>query len=183
MPSKVLYTSMPDVGSGLLRLPVEPGAYGLFLSLQQAVKLQVGRLGMAEFASGMYAYLGSAGAPGGLRARLGRHLTGAGRQHWHVDYLRAEAEIGGYVYITTTGLSDKEQSLPIECLWSQALAILPGASIPMVGFGASDCNCGCPAHLIYLPPKLVLAELPQKISLLRYNEDTLRICDSALVRV
>jgi Uri superfamily endonuclease len=173
---------MPDMDSSLIALPAEPGTYILFLSLLQVVRLRIGRLGTTEFSPGMYAYQGSAAGPGGLRARLGRHLTGTGKQHWHVDYLRAVAEVSGYAYVTAAELSGKGQSLPVECLWSQALAVLPGTSVPLIGFGAGDCNCGCPAHLVCLPPHLVLAELPQKVPLLRYNDGTKWIYVSTPIR-
>jgi Uri superfamily endonuclease len=41
-------------------------------------------------------------------------------------------------------------SLPLECAWSQALAELPTAGIPVPRFGASDCHSGCKAHLVLL---------------------------------
>lgn len=124
-----------------LPLPVASGTYILLLDLPQATPLQVGRLGDFHFPSGVYAYVGSAFGPGGLRARLGRHLH-PGRPHWHVDYLRLVAQVCGIAYALTPR--------PQECLWSQALASLPGAWLPAPGFGASDCRKGCRAHLIGL---------------------------------
>ena len=170
MTVKLPLKKKPGLASSLITLPVDPGIYILFLSLQQVTRIQVGKLGLAEFTPATYAYLGSAGGPGGLRARLGRHLNGTGTPHWHIDYLRAETEVSGFAYITAAKLSGKQQSLPVECLWSQELAVLPGASIPLIGFGASDCLSGCPAHLVCLPPHLVLTELPRKMPLLGYNE-------------
>ncbi len=36
-------------------------------------------------------------------------------------------------------------------LWSQALVRLPGSSVPLPGFGASDCRLGCLSHLVAFP--------------------------------
>jgi Uri superfamily endonuclease len=36
-----------------------------------------------------------------------------------------------------------------ECAWAAGLARMDGASLPVPGFGASDCRC--PAHLIHFP--------------------------------
>lgn len=128
-------------------LPVHPGSYALIVELPQVVDLTVGRLGRFSFPAGMYVYLGSAHGPGGLRARLGRHLRGDGRPRWHVDVLRAVAQVRGYE------LSVGKSSLvpPLECRWSQCLAAVPGSAIIAPGFGAGDCRWNCAAHLIYLP--------------------------------
>jgi len=137
-------------------LPPQPGAYALILRLEQPTRLRVGALGEADFPAGVYVYLGNAHGPGGIRARLGRHLRGSSRLRWHVDYLRAVAVPAAWA-ITT----DPAPDLPWECAWSQRLAALPEAWIPLPGFGASDCRYGCPAHLIGLPleaPWPVLAE-------------------------
>ncbi len=137
-------------------LPPASGAYALALRLEHGIQLQVGKLGTAFFPAGVYFYLGSAHGPGGIRARLGRHLQGGVRLRWHVDYLRAVAVPAAWA-ITT----DPAPGLPWECTWSQRLAALPEAWIPLPGFGASDCRYGCPAHLIGLPleaPWPVLAE-------------------------
>lgn len=136
-------------------LPRFPGTYALFLHLPASRQLRVGALGELFFRAGDYVYLGSACGPGGLRARLGRHLRGDGTCRWHVDYLRKITEASGYCYLITgqevQKLSRRCQGPgheKLECRWSQALAALPGASIPIPGFGASDCHVGCRAHLV-----------------------------------
>ena len=125
----------------ILTLPAQPGSYILWLHLSQSQDLTVGKLGHFTFPMGDYLYLGSARGPGGLRARLGRHLRGDGKIRWHVDYLRAAAQVCGFGYVFDTR----------ECEWSQKLAELPGAGTPIPGFGASDCTSGCAAHLVHLP--------------------------------
>ncbi len=85
---------------------------------------------------------------GGLRARLGRHLRGEGKSHWHIDTLRRVARVQDICYLAAPWITVGQR---LECLWSQALASLPGATVPVPGFGASDCRLGCPAHLVALP--------------------------------
>jgi len=127
-------------------LPDQPGTYALVLSLPRATTIGVGRLGRFRFPAGWYAYAGSARGPGGLAARLSRHMRSFKPLHWHVDYLRACA--CPIVAWHAVGTRKK------ECAWAKVLASLPGASAPVPRFGASDCRC--PAHLIHFvaPPDL-----------------------------
>ena len=123
-------------------LPIAAGTYALALRLARPADLTVaGRA--VRLAPGVYVYVGSAHGPGGLRARLGRHLRGEGRARWHIDALRAVAEVAGWHAVVSP--------LHLECAWAQALALLPGAAIPVPGFGATDCRAACPAHLVMLP--------------------------------
>jgi Uri superfamily endonuclease len=120
------------------------GTYILALWLDAAQTIRVGRLGEIAFPVGWYLYVGSALGPGGLPARLARHLLrlGAGKQaHWHVDFLRERA--------TWVGAWGRSSSRRLECDWAAILRQLPGARIVAPGFGASDCRC--PAHLVYVP--------------------------------
>ena len=134
-------------------LPASRGAYVLHLSVASAQRISVGRLGHYHFSAGDYFYVGSAHGAGGLRARIGRHLRGAGTRHWHIDYLRAIADVHEVFYTVT------DESL--ECAWSHALARLPRASIPAPHFGAGDCRSGCVAHLIAFPPRTHLTAVPR----------------------
>jgi Uri superfamily endonuclease len=133
------------VASVIQAIPREPGSYLLWLHLPQPQGLSVGKLGFFNFPAGHYIYLGSACGPGGLQARLGRHLRGSGQLHWHIDHLRAAAQVRGFGYAVSATHSSK------ECDWSQQLAALPDASLPASGFGASDCRSKCAAHLVHFP--------------------------------
>jgi len=133
-------------------LPALPGSYALRLRLAKDSILQVGRLGQFRFSRGDYIYLGSALGPGGLRARLGRHLRGDGRLRWHIDTLREAAQVFGFHYIISP--------LSLECRWAQALVAMPGSSMPVPGFGASDCHSGCRAHLIFFKEDAFPAVFP-----------------------
>jgi Uri superfamily endonuclease len=124
-------------------LPKTKGAYALHLHVASPSDIQIGRLGRFSFPAGDYIYLGSALGPGGLAARINRHVRGDGHLHWHIDYLREKAVLIGFCYFET------EQRL--ECLWSQTLASLPQACIPVLHFGNSDCKIrgrSCAAHLV-----------------------------------
>ncbi len=128
-------------------LPSAPGTYALALRLAAPADLTIaGR--RVHLPPGLYVYVGSAHGSGGLRARLGRHLRGDGRSYWHVDALRSVAEVVGWHVAVSP--------LRLECAWAQTLACLPGAAIPVPGFGASDCRAGCPAHLVMLPEAVEL---------------------------
>jgi Uri superfamily endonuclease len=125
---------LPTVG-----LPRLAATYVLVLRLPRPTTIAVGQLGRFHFPSGWYAYAGSARGPGGLSARISRHLRSPKPLHWHVDYLRAAAEPVEIWY----ALGAQER----ECVWARALTGLPGALIPAPHFGASDCRC--PAHMVH----------------------------------
>ncbi len=115
------------------------GSYALIVRLDVTTSLLVGRLGLHRLLSGFYVYVGSALGPGGLRARLQRHLRPKEmkRPHWHIDALTAAAEIDELWWATGTQRR--------ECDWAFTLASI-GFLTPR-SFGASDCRC--PGHLIY----------------------------------
>ncbi len=119
-------------------LPDLPGAYALRFRLDATLEIPVPRLGNPVLAPGCYVYAGSAFGPGGIRARVRRHLNPVKRKHWHVDHLSAAAAcIGVDAY---PGGS--------ECdIVAQLLAA--GAEIPASRFGSSDCSA-CRAHLVRL---------------------------------
>jgi Uri superfamily endonuclease len=127
-------------------LPPLPGTYALVLRFSRRMEIVVGRLGVLETQPGYYVYVGSALGPGGLAACVGRHCRREKTRRWHVDYLREAAQIEEVWY--ATGRNHR------ECRWARALSTLPGASMPLTGFGASD--CGCPSHLCFftLPPSV-----------------------------
>lgn len=118
-----------------------PGTYLLLLTLEHAQSVTVGRLGRLAFTAGSYAYVGSAHGPGGLRARVGRHLRATKTLHWHIDYLTTRAMVTAIWY-----RADSER---LECRWARTLGALDGVIEAAAGFGASD--CGCRAHLFSLP--------------------------------
>lgn len=116
----------------------EPGTYTLLLRAEEERGIDVGALGEWTVQPGRYVYVGSAFGPGGLQARVHRHVRSDGVLHWHVDYLRAVARLETVWYT-----HDEERR---ECTWATVLRKQNAARVPMAGFGASD--CGCPAHLV-----------------------------------
>ncbi len=119
------------------RLPAGPGSYLLALSLASPQRLAVGALGTFDFPAGLYLYCGSALGPGGIRARAGRHLEGRGAVRWHIDFLLRRARL--------REIWAREDTLRLECLWANALAVSGLCEPAAPGFGASDCRCR--AHL------------------------------------
>lgn len=130
---------MAAPGDLLTRLPSRPGTYALLLFLPAPTRIEVGRLGTFDAPPGLYVYVGSARGSGGLVARIARHLRHLKPLRWHIDFLRAYARP-----VTVWWAEGTERK---ECVWAGTLARMPGARIPIPGFGASDCRCS--AHLIH----------------------------------
>ncbi len=117
-----------------------PGAYVLLIELGAPLALEVASLPRAVLPAGRYAYCGSAYGPGGLKARIGRHLRQDKAHRWHVDHLTGAGRIVAFHAV----LGGRECGLIDRRLEA------PGASVPVPGFGSSDCR-RCPAHLVALP--------------------------------
>lgn len=128
-----------------MSLPAAPGTYLLFLRLEQPHTITVGRLGEFAFPDGLYAYVGSAQGPGGLRARVGRHLRQDKTLRWHIDALTTTAAVIS-VWYDTSGTR-------LECTWAAHLAKTQGLTRPVPSFGSSDCDCL--THLFYIPAPLI----------------------------
>lgn len=125
-----------------------PGAYLLLVELSDPLALSLaGRPRVLR--PGVHAYCGSAHGPGGLAARLARHLRADKRPHWHVDRLTVAGRVAA-LYARPEGR---------ECDLVKALLSLPGTAIPLPGFGSSDCRA-CPAHLVEVPADKELPDLP-----------------------
>jgi Uri superfamily endonuclease len=114
------------------------GHYLLVLRLAEAATLRIGARPDVPFAAGWHVYAGSAQGSGGLAARLERHQRTDKRRHWHVDWLRSEAEVAAiWARPGATGR---------ECGWVAALSAMGGQRQPP-GFGNGDCRC--PGHLVW----------------------------------
>ena len=122
-------------------VPSGTGAYVLVIELTAPFGFEVAGLPRARLAPGRYAYCGSAYGPGGLKARIGRHLRTDKAVRWHVDRLTAAGRIVDF------------RAVPggRECDLLARVLDTPGASVPVPRFGSSDCR-RCPAHLVALPP-------------------------------
>ncbi|MHC4769190.1 MAG: GIY-YIG nuclease family protein [Planctomycetota bacterium] len=116
-----------------------PGTYALLLHCRRLARLRVGRLGVLRTLPGFYVYVGSALGPGGVGARVRRHERASARPHWHIDYLRLGADLVEVWYAHETRRREHQ--------WASIVSALQGGSVPLPGFGASD--CGCASHLFH----------------------------------
>jgi len=116
-----------------------PRSYVLVLHMSREAHLRVAQLGPHGSKAGFYCYAGSARGPGGLRARLSRHLRQHKKPHWHIDYLLPHAAV---LEVWTVPSTER-----LECLSAQTLLGMPGAEVLNPGFGSSDCRCE--THLVY----------------------------------
>jgi len=129
-----------------------PGTYVLLLELAQPATIPVGRLGPVVFDTGWFVYTGSAFGPGGLAARVGRHLRRSKTCRWHIDYLRQFAQVPEIWY---TFFPEK-----MECRWAAIFQETLSVRIIHRGFGSSD--CGCDTHLFYFKRKPGIANFRRK---------------------
>ncbi|NPA76903.1 MAG: DUF123 domain-containing protein [Candidatus Diapherotrites archaeon] len=84
--------------------------------------------GFTKLKPGIYAYVGSAFGPGGLKARILRHWRQEKKIHWHIDWItKSEAceHIGAFVFV------GKRIESEIAGLLERKYKAVPG-------FGASD---------------------------------------------
>ena len=110
---------------------------------QDRQQLQIGRLGGMQLSKGWYDYVGSAFGPGGLAARVSRHLQRHKTRHWHIDHLIWATTVREVWY------SQRQRDL--EHCWAQTALDQPAARNLLRGFGASDCQCL--SHLVRFPTR------------------------------
>ena len=123
-----------------------PGTYALILACSSDLLIKIGKLGQVLVQPGSYIYAGSAFGPGGIKARIAHHKRIAVHPHWHIDYLSAYLQLNEIWYTYDSGHH--------EHLWASVLGCLKGASIPIAGFGASDCRCISHLYLIRSKPSV-----------------------------
>ena len=120
-------------------LPAERGTYALILRNSEPGVIRIGALGSISARPGYYIYVGSAFGPGGLSARVSRHLNGSQKRHWHIDYLRQQMHPEAVWF--------ESHAIIQEHHWAATFAQADQISIPVPRFGASDCRCT--SHLFY----------------------------------
>ncbi len=126
-------------------LPPAPGAYLLLITLREELPLS-GRLAGHALPAGHYLYAGSARGPGGLSARLTRHLKQRKKIRWHVDQLTTRA--ASVLALPFPDASDEAaQPRWTECRLATLLADSGHFTHPLPGFGSSDCPA-CLSHLL-----------------------------------
>ena len=129
------------------------GTYLLLLECDRQVELSIGKLGHMMTPPGFYLYVGSAFGPGGIQARVNHHARIATRPHWHIDYLRAAAELLDVWCV---------YGIRCEHAWGHSLMQSEAATMPLKGFGSSDCECA--THLFYFRHKPVKVELEKRLN-------------------
>lgn len=117
--------------------PSLPGAYVLAVEIAKPIAVTIPGKPAASLDPGRYLYCGSARGPGGLRARLGRHMRRGKAIRWHIDRL---TEVGTVLGAWVFPGGD-------ECDLVAALSSLP---VPIAGFGSTDCT-RCHSHLLRWP--------------------------------
>ena len=115
----------------------DSGLYQLLLYLPENKRIIVGSKGVFNFTAGYYVYTGS--AKRNLNARVSRHIKHKKKLRWHIDYLTSKALCIAHRSYLTPNFS--------ECELHQKTLKQPNASMPVKGFGASDCSCY--SHLIF----------------------------------
>ena len=124
-----------------MELPEDKGTYILIVCVAQTKRLEIGRLGTFDILPGYYAYVGSACAPGGIRARVGHHLESAAAPHWHIDFLLGVA--------TPVEVWFASSDRRLEQDWTELLAEAACFRTPIPRFGSSDYRRSRTSHLFY----------------------------------
>ena len=114
------------------------GSYALVIKVSQKIKLKSEKHWVLE--PGKYLYIGRASR--NLKARIERHRKRTKKNHWHIDYITTNVSAIIKNVLIFPDKSEKECSIVQELIKSSDL------SVPILGFGNSDCIRGCPAHLI-----------------------------------
>ncbi|MCL5990492.1 MAG: GIY-YIG nuclease family protein [Bacteroidetes bacterium] len=115
------------------------GAYQLYIHVKKDLRIKVGSLGICSFSASLYVYTGS--AMKNLEQRIARHLAGAKKIHWHIDYLLSSRHTE---IIKVRKYPSTERK---ECYYNQKIMKKKGAFVPVKGFGSSDCRV-CKSHLV-----------------------------------
>ena len=107
-------------------------SYQIHFKLSAPLTLKIGKLGTHYLPAGNYVYTGS--AKRNIRARVLRHLTGARKKHWHIDYLLADPGIS-FTRIVLSEISECKLNTGTD------------GRIIVPRFGSTDCGEGCGSHL------------------------------------
>ena len=126
-----------EVTDQVSELRKRAGAYIVLVHLPSQLTLNIPRFVEREIEAGWYVYGGSARGPGGVAARVRRHLRADKVLRWHVDHITIAADV--LLAASISGLT--------ECEIAEALGRAPSFAYPLEGFGSSDCRT-CRAHLL-----------------------------------
>jgi len=125
----------PELLGGDAAEPV-PGSYLLLLELAEPLTIIIRKRDW-QLSAGLFVYAGSANGAGGLKARLTRHFRKEKKQHWHIDRITTQVR-------AIRALCFQDMT---ECELHARLLSSGKFSVPIPGFGSSDCK-SCPAHFL-----------------------------------
>jgi len=133
----------------------DKGNYTLIIFLRAPTCIQMSKKSQAKLDKGYYAYTGSALGHGAvsLRRRVARHFKKTKRKHWHIDHLLANETASITAVVAAPSTHNK------ECEITNLIKNIDGTTIPIIGFGASDCKHDCKSHLIQLGQNSSLEEV------------------------
>ena len=124
----------------MIDLPSDPGYYVLVIRVKRGLTITTKGGKRFNLKPGIYAYIGSARGPGGIRARILRHLRKDKRKHWHIDYLTTNPWVE-----VVAALSFTWEEKDLESILSNRLSKI---YVPVKAFGSSDKRRD-PSHLFY----------------------------------
>lgn len=134
-------------------LKAESGTYALILRCPSERSIEVGKLGRLNIRKGYYIYIGSAFGPGGVLARVGRHLRIEKAHRWHIDYLRPA------VSLTEVWYSHDPRRR--EIAWAGLFLKGWCDAVPIPGFGAGDSRLE--SHLFYITHRPDVAKFRRRL--------------------
>lgn len=145
--------SSGDFHADASALPRVRGAYVLVIELMGDVAVRLPGRPEATLLAGRYLYCGSARGPGGIAARVARHMRRDKTVRWHVDRLTTAGRVlGSWVFPEGD-----------ECALAARLSALP---VPIPGFGSSDCHA-CVSHLFSWPEGTAVPFMEGTVALAR----------------
>ncbi len=109
---------------GKKRIPKCPGYYALLIKIQKKTIIDHPKFNKKTLDPGYYIYVGSARGPGGIAARIKRHVKKNKKKKWHIDYLTSKQDVKtiliGYK-CTTKPEGEEKMSHTLEKIASPAL--------------------------------------------------------------
>jgi len=135
------------------RIRPSPGTYALILHSRIKKEVEVGKLGFISLIPGYYIYVGSAFGPGGLRARVHRHIAESKKKYWHLDYIKLFTQPSEIWYSYEPVIREHQ--------WAQIIKMSKHARILMKGFGSSDCSCA--THLFFMKTRPAAGSFVKRI--------------------
>ncbi len=116
------------------------GAYLLLIRLAFRLEVNLKNRSLA-LPPGWVLYAGSARGPGGMAARVQRHLRARKKIHWHIDKITTRVR-------PTAAFCYPDRC---ECDLVRDLLLHQEFSFPIPGFGSTDCRV-CESHLLSWNP-------------------------------